>query len=112
MAVNSQHLYRDVVSANHLPHNVIGMVSIARLSSAFSQMADDLKSQGAPAAQQQVFQGAIAYAAERAGHLTLAERTAVQNALSTAFEGLPGTHFPMTVRADFLRQVTFPPGTA
>jgi hypothetical protein len=112
MAVNSQNVYRDAVSAHHLPESIVGTVSLARLSMAFSQMADDLKSRGAPADQQKVFQGAIAYAAERARHLTPAERTAVQIVLSTAFEGLPRNHSAMAVRGDFLRQVTFPPGRA
>ena len=112
MTVNSQNVYRDAVSAHHLPQGVIGTVSLARLAKAFSQMADDLKSRGAPADQQKVFRGAIAYAAESARHLTPAERTAVQNVLSTAFEGLPGSLSAVAVRADFLRQVTFPPGRA
>lgn len=112
MTVNSQRVYRDAVSAHRLPHGVVGMVSLSRLASAFSQMADALKSQGAPADQQKVFQGAIAYAAERARHLTPAERTAVQNVLSTVFAGLPRGHSTMAVRVDFLQQVTFPPGRA
>ena len=112
MTVNSQNVYREAVSAHRLPHGAVGMVSLSRLALAFAQMAADLKSQGAPAAQQEVFQGAIAYAAERARHLTPTERTAVQNVLRTAFEGRPRHHSAMAVRVDFLDQVTFPPGTA
>lgn len=109
MTVNSQNVYLNAVAAHQLPQG-IGLVSLAHLALAFSQMAKDLRSQGAPATQQEAFQGAIAYAAESARHLTLSERTAVQNVLHTAFDGLPRNHSAMAVRADFIRQVRFPPG--
>jgi hypothetical protein len=74
-------------------------------------MAKDLRSQGAPADQQEAFQAAIAQAAESAQHLTASERIAVRNTLFTAFDGLPRSHLAMPVRADFLRQVRFPVAT-
>ena len=110
MTVNSQNVYLQAVAAHQLPHGV-GVVSLSHLSLAFSQMAKDLRTQGAPAKQQEAFQGAIAYAAESARHLTPGERNAVQNVLHTAFDGLPRHHSAMAVRVDFLRQVRFPPGT-
>ena len=109
MTVNSENVYLEAVAAHQLPHGV-GVVSLSHLSLAFSQMAKDLRSQGAPAEQQETFQGAIAYAAESARHLTPSERTAVQNVLRTAFDGLPRNHSAMAVRVDFLGQVRFPPG--
>ena len=107
MTVNSQNVYRDTVTAHRLPQG-ISVVPLPQLASAFSQMAKDLRSLGAPAAQQEAFQAAIALAAERAPHLTASERTAVQNTLFTAFDGLPRLHSMTPVRSDFLRQVTFP----
>jgi hypothetical protein len=104
MNVNSQNVYLEAVTAHQLPQGV-GVVSLSHLALAFSQMARELRSQDAPAAQQEAFQGAIAYAAESAQHLTRSERTAVQNVLHTAFDGLPRQHAAMAVRADFLRQV-------
>jgi hypothetical protein len=110
MNVNSEIVYLKTLTAHKLPHG-ISVVSLSQLASAFSQMAKDLRSQEAAAAQQEAFQGAIAYAAESARHLTPSERAAVQNVLHTAFDGLPRRHSAMAVRADFLRQVRFPPGT-
>jgi len=110
MTVNSENVYLEAVAAHQLPQGV-GLVSLSHLALAFSQMAKDLRNQGAPAKQQEAFQGAIAYAAESARHLTISERTAVQNVLHTAFDGLPRNHSAMAVRVDFLRQVRFPPGT-
>ena len=110
MSVNSEMVYLKTLTAHQLPQG-IGVVSLSQLASAFSQMAKDLRSQEAAAAQQEAFQGAIAYAAESARHLTPGERAAVQNVLHTAFDGLPRNHSAMAVRADFLRQVRFPPGT-
>jgi hypothetical protein len=110
MKVNSEKVYLKAIATQQLPQG-IAMVSLSRLALAFSQMAKDLRSQDAPATQQEVFQGAIAFAAESARHLTPSERTAVQNVLHTAFDGLPRSHSTSAVRADFLRQVRFPPGT-
>ena len=110
MNVNSENVYNEAVAAHHLPKGV-GVVSLSHLALAFSQMANELKSQGAPEAQQDAFKGAIAYAAESARHLTLSERTAVQNVLHTAFDGLPRNRPAKAVRVDFLRQVRFPPGS-
>ncbi len=107
MRVNSENVYRDTVTAHRLPQG-ISVVPLPRLASAFSEMAKDLRSQGAPAAQQEAFQAAIAHAAESARDLTAGERTAVQNTLFTAFDGLPRRHSALAVRSDFLRQVTFP----
>jgi hypothetical protein len=107
MRVNSESVYRHTVTAHGLPQG-ISVVPLSQLASAFSQMANDLRSQGAPAAQQEAFQAAIAHAAERARDLTVSERTAVRNTLFTAFDGLPRPHSAMPVRADFLRHVTFP----
>ena len=109
--MNSKNVYLGALTAHHVPQGV-GVVSLSHLGLAFSQMANDLGSQGAPAEQQKVFQGAIAYAAEIARHLTPGERTAVQNVLHTAFDGLARDHAAMAVRVDFLRQVAFPPGVA
>ena len=110
MTANSENVYLEAVTAHQLPQG-IGVVSLSHLALAFSQMAKDLRTQGAPAKQQEAFQGAIAYAAESARHLMPSERRAVQNVLHTAFDGLPRDHSAMAVRADFLRQVRFPPGT-
>jgi len=110
MTVKSENVYRDAVTAHRLPQG-ISVVPLPRLASAFSEMAKDLRSQGAPAAQQEAFQAAIAHATESARDLTASERTAVQNALFTAFDGLPRRHSAMAVRSDFLRQVTFPVAT-
>jgi len=107
MRVNSEHVYRDAVTAHRLPHG-IGVVPLPQLALAFSAMAKELRSLNAPAAQQEAFQAAIAHAAESAQHLTASERTAVRNTLFTAFDGLPRQHSAMAVRSDFLRQVTFP----
>ena len=107
MSVNSENIYRHTVTAHRLPQG-LSFVPLLRLASAFSEMAKDLRSQGAPAAQQEAFQAAIAHAAESAQHLTASERTAVRNTLFTAFDGLPRQHSAMAVRSDFLRQVTFP----
>ena len=107
MGVISANVYRDTVTAHSLPQG-ISVVALPRLASAFSKMATDLRSQGAPAAQQEAFQAAIADAAESAQDLTASERTAVKNALFTAFDGLPRRHSAMAVRSDFLRQVKFP----
>ena len=110
MRVNSENVYRLTVAAQRLPQG-ISSVPLPRLALAFSQMAKDLRSQGAPAAQQEAFQAAIAQAAESAPDLTASERTAVQGTLFTAFDGLPRRHSAMPVRADFLRQVKFPVAT-
>ena len=110
MRVNSENVYRLTVTAHRLPQG-ISMVPLPRLALAFTQMAKDLRSQGAPAAQQEAFQAAIAQAAESALDLTASERTAVQGTLFTAFDGLPRRHSAMAVRSDFLRQVTFPVAT-
>jgi hypothetical protein len=108
--VNSENVYRDVLFAHQLPQG-IGVVSLSQLALVFSQMAKELRTQEAPAEQQEAFQSAIARAAESARHLTVAERTAVQSTLYTAFDGLPRNQSAMAVRADFLRQVRFPPTT-
>lgn len=110
MRVNSEHVYRDAVMAHRLPQG-ISVVPLPQLALAFSQMAKDLRSQNAPAEQQDAFQAAIAQAAESAQHLTAGERIAVQHTLFTAFDGLPRRHSAMPVRADFLRQVRFPVAT-
>jgi hypothetical protein len=110
MRVNSEHVYRDAVTAHRLPQG-ISVVPLPQLALAFSQMAKDLRSQNAPAEQQDAFQAAIAQAAESAQHLTAGERIAVQHTLFTAFDGLPRRHSAMPVRADFLRQVRFPVAT-
>ncbi len=110
MSVNSENVYRHTVTAHRLPQGIT-FVPLSRLASAFSEMAKDLRSQGAPSAQQEAFQAAIAHAADSARYLTAGERTAVQNTLFTAFDGLPRRHSPMAVRSDFLRQVTFPAAT-
>jgi hypothetical protein len=110
MKVNSENVYLEALTAHQVPQG-IGVVSLSHLALAFSQMAKELRSQDAAAAQQEAFQGAIAYAAEGARHLTTSERAAVQNVLHTAFDGLPRNHTAMAVRADFLKQVRFPPGT-
>jgi len=107
MRVNSENVYRHTVTAHRLPQG-IGVVALPQLALAFSQMAKDLRSQGAPVHQQQAFQTAIAQAVENAQHLTASERSAVQNTLFTAFDGLPRPHWATPVRADFLRQVKFP----
>ena len=104
--VNLELVYRNSVAAHRLPQGV-RVVLLSQLALAFSQMAKDLRSQGALAAQQESFQSAIAHAAESARHLTAAERTAVLSTLFTAFDGLPRRHSAMPVRADFLRQVRF-----
>ena len=108
--VNSANVYLKALTAHQLPQN-IGTVSLWRLSSAFSQMARDLRRLDAPAAQQEAFQSTIAHAAESARYLTAAERTAVHNTLFTAFDGLPRGYSAMPVRTDFLGQVRFPPDT-
>jgi hypothetical protein len=110
MRVNSEHVYRDTVTAHRLPQG-ISVVPLPQLALAFAQMAKDLRSQGAPAVQQEDFQSAIVHAVESAQHLSAAERTAVQSTLFTAFDGLPRRHSAMPVRADFLRQVRFPVAT-
>jgi hypothetical protein len=110
MRVNSEHVYRDAVTAHRLPQG-ISVVPLLQLALAFSQMAKDLRSQNAPAEQQEAFQAAIVQAAESAQHLTAGERIAVQHTLFTAFDGLPRRHSAMPVRADFLRQVRFPVAT-
>ena len=110
MSVNSENVYRHTVTAHRLPQG-LSFVPLLQLASAFSEMAKDLRSQGAPAAQQEAFQAAIAQAAESAQHLTAGERIAVQHTVFTAFDGLPRSHSAMPVRADFLRQVRFPVGT-
>jgi hypothetical protein len=109
MTVSSENVYLEAVAAHQLPQG-IGLVPLSHLALAFSHMAQELRSQGAPAEQQEVFQGAIAYAAENARHLTPSERTAVQNTLRTAFDGLPRNHSATAIRVDFLHQVRFPPG--
>ena len=106
MRVNSENVYRETVTAHRLPQG-IGVVALPQLALAFSQMAKDLRSQGAPAEQQHAFQTAIAQAVENAPHLTVSERSAVQNTLFTAFDGRPRPHWATAVRADFLRQVKF-----
>ena len=107
MKVNSENVYRNTVTAHRLPQG-IGVVLLPQLWLAFSQMAKDLRSQGASAEQQQAFQTAIAHAVENAQHLTVSERSAVQNTLFAAFDGRPRPHWATAVRADFLRQVKFP----
>ena len=106
MNVSSENVYRNTVTAHRLPQG-IGVVPLAQLALAFSQMARDLRSQGAPVGQQQAFQAAIAQAVEAAQHLTVNERNTVQNTLFTAFDGRPRPHWATAVRADFLRQVKF-----
>ena len=106
MKVSSENVYRNTVTAHRLPQG-IGVVPLAQLALAFSQMARDLRSQGAPVGQQQAFQAAIAQAVEAAQHLTVNERNTVQNTLFTAFDGRPRPHWATAVRADFLRQVKF-----
>ena len=110
MKVNSQNVYLEALIAHRLPQG-LGVVSLSQLALVFSQMAKELRSQEAPAQQQEAFQSAIADAAESARHLTVAERTAVKSTLFTAFDGLPRRHAAMPVRTDFLRQVRFPPAT-
>ena len=110
MEVNSQNVYLAAVTTLRLPQG-IGMVPLSQLALAFSQMAKSLRNEHAPAAQQEAFQSAIADAADSAPHLTRDERTAVKNTVFTAFDGLPRNHAVRAVRADFLRQVTFPRST-
>lgn len=110
MEVNSQQVYRAVVAALALPQG-ISMVPLSQLALAFSQMAKSLRNDRAPAEQQEAFQLAIADAADSAPHLTRDERGAVKNTVFTAFDGLPRSHAVKTVRAEFLRQVTFPRST-
>ena len=106
MEVNSQNVYRAVVTTLQLPQG-IGMVPLSQLAVAFSQMAKSLRSERAPAEQQDAFQSSIAEAADSARHLTPDERSAVKDAVFSAFDGLPRNHAVKMVRADFLRQVTF-----
>lgn len=108
MTIHSANVYREVLIAHPLPRGV-GVVPLSHLALLFSQMAKKLSSQKAPSEQQEAFQSAIACAAESARHLTAAERTAVQSTLFTAFDGRPRRHSATPVRADFLRQVRFPP---
>lgn len=108
MNVNSENVYLETLIAHRVPQG-IAVVSLSQLAVVFSQMANELRSQAAPAQQQEAFQSAIADAAESARHLTPGERKAVQSTLFTAFDGLPRTGAAMAVRADFLRQVRFPP---
>ena len=110
MKVNSENVYLEALIAHRLPQG-IGVVSLSQLALVFSQMARELRSQEAPAAQQEAFQSAIADAAESARHLTAVEQTAVKSTLFTAFDGLPRRHSAMPVRTDFLRQVRFPRAT-
>jgi len=110
MKVNSENVYLETLIAHRMPQG-IGIVSLSQLALVFSKMAKELRGQEAPAQQQEAFQSAIADAAASARHLTAVERTAVQSTLFTAFDGLPRKHASMAVRADFLRQVRFPPGT-
>ena len=110
MKVNSQNVYLEALVADRLPQGV-GVVSLSQLALVFSRMAKELRSQEAPAQQQEAFQSAIADAAQNARHLTAAERTAVQSTLFTAFDGLPRRHSATPVRTDFLRQVRFPEAT-
>lgn len=107
MEVDSQNVYLSVVTTLHLPQG-ISMVPISQLALAFSLMAKGLRKEGAPAEQQEAFQSAIADAADSAPHLTRDERAAVKNTVFTAFDGLPRNHAVKAVRAEFLRQVTFP----
>jgi len=110
MEVNSQSVYLSAVTTLGLPQG-ISMVPLSQLSAAFSQMAKSLRVARAPAEQQEAFQSAIADAADGAPHLTRDERTAVKNTVFTAFDGLPRRHAVQVVRAEFLRQVTFPLST-
>ena len=110
MEVNSQNVYLAVVTTLHLPQG-ISMVPLSQLALAFSEMAKSLRNQRASAAQQEAFQSAIADAADGAPHLTRDERAAVKNTVFTAFDGLPRNHAVKAVRAEFLRQVTFPRST-
>ena len=110
MDVNSQNVYLAAVTTLRLPQG-ISMVPLSQLSAAFSQMAKSLRNSRAPAEQQEAFQSAIADAADSAPHLTRDERTAVKNTVFTAFDGLPRRHAVQVVRAEFLRQVTFPLST-
>jgi hypothetical protein len=105
--VQAENVYRRVLTAQRLSQGV-GVVALTQLALAFSQMAKDLRLQNASVEQQNAFQSAIAHAAVNARHLTSAERMAVQNTLSTAFDGLPRDSSAMAVRTDFLRQVRFP----
>ena len=107
MRVNSEHVYRDTVTAHRLPQG-ISVVSLPQLALAFSQMAKDLRSQGAPAVQQEAFQSAIAHAVESAQHLSAAERTAVTEHVvhslrwpSTAPLGDAGPCATFSVRSGF-----------
>ena len=112
MKVNSENVYREALTAHQLPQG-ISVVSLSHLALAFSKMAKDLRSQEARGGAAGSVSGARSHhAAESARHLTASERTAVQNVLFTAFDGLPRRHSAMAVRADFLRQVTFPPPPA
>ena len=80
MRVNSENVYRQAVTAHQLPQGV-SVVQLPPLALAFSQMAKNLRSQGASAAQQEAFQAAIAEAVQSARHLTASERVAVRNTL-------------------------------
>jgi hypothetical protein len=106
MHVHVGNIYRNVLAAERLPQGV-GVVSLAQLALAFSGMVTRLRAQRVSAEEQGAFRSAIAHAVDTARHLTVAERVAVQNTLSTAFDGLPRDTSSLQVRADFLRQVTF-----
>ena len=110
MEVNSQNVFLAVVTTLQLPQG-ISIVPLSQLALAFSEMAKSLRNERAPAEQQEAFQSAIADAADSAPHLTPDERAAVKNAVFTAFDGLPRNHAVKAVRAEFLRQVTFPRST-
>jgi hypothetical protein len=107
MEVDSQNLYLSVVSTSGLPQG-ISMVPLSQLAVAFSEMAKNLRKEGAPAQQQEAFQAALVDTVNSAPHLTPDERAAVRNTIFTAFDGLPRNHVVKAVRAEFLRQVTFP----
>lgn len=110
MKINPENVFREALIAHQLLRG-IGVVPLSRLALLFSQMAKELSTRKAPPEQQEAFQSAIACAAESARHLTAAERSAVQSTLFTAFDGRPRHHSATPVRADFLRQVRFPPDT-
>ena|ERR1051325_3508693 len=104
--VDSQNVYRSVLTTLHLPQG-ISKVSLSQLALASSPMVKSLRNDGAPAEQQEAFQAAVADAANSAPHLTPDERAAVKNTVFTAFDGLARSHVVKAVRAGFLRQVTF-----
>ena len=85
----------------------IGAPSVSALREGFKRMAVELKKRGATAEEETAFRAAISRAITAALELDLATQSVIQDALDSAFDGIPPPTEMLVVEAIFLARVRF-----